>query len=89
MYRNVSFRVLPEEQINTFPESAQPKERPDNPIIEVSRILWYYLYDCGLGLPIVRVSVDHGTAFDQAGSGQASPSSLINAIGCAARLAAK
>ena len=26
-----------------------------------------------LGLPIVRVSVDHGTAFDQAGSGQARP----------------
>ena len=40
-----------------------------------------------LGLPIVRVSVDHGTAFDQAGSGSASPSSLINAIGYAARLA--
>ena len=40
-----------------------------------------------LGLPIVRVSVDHGTAFDQAGSGQASPSSLINAIDYAARLA--
>ena len=39
-----------------------------------------------LGLPIVRVSVDHGTAFDQAGSGQASPSSLINAIDYAARL---
>jgi len=42
-----------------------------------------------LGLPIVRVSVDHGTAFDQAGSGLASPSSLINAIGYAARLAVR
>ena len=42
-----------------------------------------------LGLPIVRVSVDHGTAFDQAGSGRASPSSLINAIGYAARLAVR
>ena len=42
-----------------------------------------------LGLPIVRVSVDHGTAFDQAGSGRASPSSLINAIDYAARLAAR
>ena len=42
-----------------------------------------------LGLPIVRVSVDHGTAFDQAGSGQASPSSLINAIDYAARLATR
>ena len=39
-----------------------------------------------LGLPIVRVSVDHGTAFDQAGTGRASPSSLINAIDYAVRL---
>lgn len=42
-----------------------------------------------LGLPIVRVSVDHGTAFDQAGTGQASPSSLINAIDYASRLATR
>lgn len=40
-----------------------------------------------LGLPIVRVSVDHGTAFDQAGKGTADPSSLKNAIDYAARLA--
>ncbi|WP_343216736.1 4-hydroxythreonine-4-phosphate dehydrogenase PdxA [Cytobacillus gottheilii] len=33
-----------------------------------------------LGLPIVRVSVDHGTGFDQAGKGTASPVSLLNAI---------
>lgn len=33
-----------------------------------------------LGLPIIRTSVDHGTAFDQAGTGKASPASLINAI---------
>lgn len=41
-----------------------------------------------LGLPIIRVSVDHGTAFDQAGQGTADPSSLLNAITYAARLAA-
>lgn len=40
-----------------------------------------------LGLPIIRVSVDHGTAFDQAGKGTADPSSLLNAIDYAARLA--
>ena len=40
-----------------------------------------------LGLPIVRTSVDHGTAFDQAGTGTANPASLINAIDYAARLA--
>lgn len=33
-----------------------------------------------LGLPIIRTSVDHGTAFDQAGKGQANELSLINAI---------
>lgn len=42
-----------------------------------------------LGLPIVRVSVDHGTAFDQAGKGTADPSSLKNAIDYAARLASQ
>ena len=39
-----------------------------------------------LGLPIVRVSVDHGTAFDQAGTGMANELSLMNAIDYAARL---
>lgn len=33
-----------------------------------------------LGLPIIRTSVDHGTALDLAGSGQADPSSLLAAI---------
>lgn len=33
-----------------------------------------------LGLPIIRTSVDHGTAFDQAGSGNANELSLLNAI---------
>jgi len=31
-------------------------------------------------LPIIRVSVDHGTAFDQAGKGTASEISLVNSI---------
>ena len=39
-----------------------------------------------LGLPIVRVSVDHGTAFDQAGTGTASERSLLNAIDYGVRL---
>lgn len=33
-----------------------------------------------LGLPIIRASVDHGTAFDQAGKGIASDKSMLNAI---------
>ena len=39
-----------------------------------------------LGLPIVRTSVDHGTAFDLAGSGNADPGSLLAAIEMAAKL---
>ena len=40
-----------------------------------------------LGLPIVRTSVDHGTAFDIARKGVADPSSMIQAVKLAARLA--
>jgi 4-hydroxythreonine-4-phosphate dehydrogenase len=40
-----------------------------------------------LGLPIVRTSVDHGTAFDIAGRGVADPGSLVHAVLLAARLA--
>ena len=40
-----------------------------------------------LGLPIVRTSVDHGTAFDLAGTGKADPGSLVAAVEMAARLA--
>lgn len=39
-----------------------------------------------LGLPIIRTSVDHGTAFDQAGKGTASADSIINAVEYAVRL---
>jgi len=40
-----------------------------------------------LGLPFVRTSPDHGTAFDIAGTGTADPASLIAALRLAARLA--
>jgi 4-hydroxythreonine-4-phosphate dehydrogenase len=42
-----------------------------------------------LGLPFIRTSPDHGTAFDIAGSGRANPSSLIAALRLAARMAAE
>ena len=42
-----------------------------------------------LGLPFLRTSPDHGTAFDIAGSGRADPSSLIAALRLAARLSAR
>jgi 4-hydroxythreonine-4-phosphate dehydrogenase len=42
-----------------------------------------------LGLPIVRTSPDHGTAFDIAGKGIASPSAMIAAIRMAGEMAAR
>jgi 4-hydroxythreonine-4-phosphate dehydrogenase len=41
-----------------------------------------------LGLPLVRTSPDHGTAFDLAGTGRADPASLVAAVRMARRLAA-
>lgn len=47
-------------------------------------VLKYAAFDEGvnitLGLPIIRTSVDHGTALDLAGSGRASPNSLFAAV---------
>ncbi|PKO87378.1 MAG: 4-hydroxythreonine-4-phosphate dehydrogenase PdxA [Betaproteobacteria bacterium HGW-Betaproteobacteria-12] len=42
-----------------------------------------------LGLPIIRTSVDHGTALELAGSGRADPGSLFEAFAEAARMAAR
>ena len=42
--------------------------------------------NCTLGLPIVRTSVDHGTALDIAWKGKANPQSLLEAVTLAARL---
>lgn len=42
-----------------------------------------------LGLPIIRTSVDHGTAFDKAGKGTARPDSMIAALKMAALMAAR
>lgn len=42
-----------------------------------------------LGLPIVRTSVDHGTAYDLAGTGHASPTSLVAAVSLATEMTSK
>jgi len=42
-----------------------------------------------MGLPIVRTSVDHGTAYDIAGTGTANPASLLAAVRMAANMAGK
>ena len=40
-----------------------------------------------LGLPIIRTSVDHGTALDLAGTGRADPGSMIAALDTAVTMA--
>ena len=59
----------------------------DQGLIPVKLLAFGRAVNVTLGLPIVRTSVDHGTAFDIAGRGVADPGSLIEAILLAARLA--
>lgn len=60
----------------------------DQALIPIKTLAFDHGVNVTLGLPFVRTSPDHGTAFDIAGTGRASPSSLIAAILLAARLAA-
>jgi len=59
----------------------------DQGLIPIKVVAFGQAVNVTLGLPIVRTSVDHGTAFDIAGKDVADPSSLIQAIQLAARLA--
>ncbi len=43
--------------------------------------------NCTIGLPIIRTSVDHGTAFGKAGEGRANEESLVDAINLAVKMA--
>ncbi len=60
----------------------------DQVLIPAKTLAFHDGVNTTLGLPFVRTSPDHGTAFDIAGTGRADPSSLIAAIKLAARLAA-
>lgn len=60
----------------------------DQGLIPVKLIAFGQAVNVTLGLPIVRTSVDHGTAFDIAGRGVANPESMVQAVLLAARLAA-
>jgi len=59
----------------------------DQALIPIKTLAFDHAVNATLGLPLVRTSPDHGTAFDIAGTGRADPSSLIAAIRLAARLA--
>ena len=49
----------------------------DQGLIPVKLLAFGQAVNVTLGLPIIRTSVDHGTAFDIAGSGIADPGSMI------------
>lgn len=61
----------------------------DQALIPVKALDFDRAVNVTLGLPFVRTSPDHGTAFDIAGQGRASPSSLIAALSMAAAIAAR
>jgi len=59
----------------------------DQALIPIKTLAFDHAVNVTLGLPFVRTSPDHGTAFDIAGTGQADPKSLVAALRLAARLA--
>jgi 4-hydroxythreonine-4-phosphate dehydrogenase len=61
----------------------------DQALIPIKTLAFDHAVNVTLGLPFVRTSPDHGTAFDIAGSGRADPQSLIAALRLAARLSVK
>ncbi|MBN8964710.1 MAG: 4-hydroxythreonine-4-phosphate dehydrogenase PdxA [Rhizobiales bacterium] len=60
----------------------------DQALIPIKTLAFDHGVNVTLGLPFVRTSPDHGTAFDIAGTGKAKPASLVAALKLAARLAA-
>jgi 4-hydroxythreonine-4-phosphate dehydrogenase len=58
----------------------------DQGLIPVKLVAFGRAVNVTLGLPIVRTSVDHGTAFDIAGKGVADPESMVAAVLLAAKL---
>jgi 4-hydroxythreonine-4-phosphate dehydrogenase len=59
----------------------------DQALIPIKTLAFDHAVNVTLGLPFVRTSPDHGTAFDIAGTGRADPTSLVAALKLAARLA--
>jgi len=59
----------------------------DQGLIPIKLVHFYDAVNVTLGLPIIRTSVDHGTAYELAGTGKAHPGSLHAAIHLAAQMA--
>jgi 4-hydroxythreonine-4-phosphate dehydrogenase len=60
----------------------------DQALIPIKTVAFDDAVNVTLGLPYIRTSPDHGTAFDIAGTGKANPASLIAALQLASRMAA-
>jgi 4-hydroxythreonine-4-phosphate dehydrogenase len=60
----------------------------DQALIPIKTLAFHDAVNVTLGLPFIRTSPDHGTAFDIAGTGRADSSSLVAALRLAARMAA-
>ncbi|MBS0246748.1 MAG: 4-hydroxythreonine-4-phosphate dehydrogenase PdxA [Proteobacteria bacterium] len=61
----------------------------DQALIPIKTLAFDHGVNVTLGLPFVRTSPDHGTAFDIAGTGKADPSSLVAALNLAAHISAR
>lgn len=61
----------------------------DQGLIPLKLVAFGTCVNLTVGIPIIRTSVDHGTAFDIAGKGIADPGSLLEAIALASRLASE
>jgi len=61
----------------------------DQALIPIKTLAFDHAVNVTLGLPFVRTSPDHGTAFDIAGTGRADPASLIAALRLAAKLSSR
>jgi 4-hydroxythreonine-4-phosphate dehydrogenase len=59
----------------------------DQGLIPIKMVDFQKAVNFTLGLPFIRTSVDHGTAYDIAGKGLADPTNLVNAIVVASNLA--
>ena len=74
-------------QVGAQKFDAQVAMYHDQGLIPVKMLAFDSGVNWTLGLPLIRTSPDHGTAYDIAGKGIADPSSMIAAINFAARLA--
>ena len=61
----------------------------DQGLVALKTLAFGHCVNVTVGLPFIRTSVDHGTAYDIVGKGKADPTSLIEAITLAAQLASQ